>query len=402
MWADWHAHYPMHVVSDLDPDPPLDPAVGLMRKVRGRRTLGAKVQAAVLWLAMKIGSDETLTSGPRISIEGMCKGDVGLAFSVLLRTFEELDIGKPYAAAPTPDYFAGLLEDMDEVEAEVASHGEATIRFVKDLEQLDRALAAKSIALVHAVEGGFILGDSDEEIARNCATLAARGVGYVTIAHLFFRQVATNAPALPFLPDSLYNFVFPQRGKDRLTPRGEAVVRGLVRNRILIDLCHMDPPGIREVFDLLDSELDPEARFPVVSTHAGYRFGKQQYMCDEEILLQIKRRGGLVGLIMAQHQLNDGLRKPKDFTTSFEESFEVICAHIDKIAEITGGYEHVALGSDFDGFIKPTMGGLEKMADLATLERALKRKYGHEAAELMTSGNSLRVLRTLWSVPAQV
>jgi microsomal dipeptidase-like Zn-dependent dipeptidase len=401
MWVDWHAHYPMHVVSDLDPEPTPDPAVGLMRQVRGRRTLGGKIQAAVLWLAMKIGNDQTLTSGPRISVEGMRAGNVGVAFSVLLRTFEELDLGKPYAAAPTPHYFAGLLEDMDHVEEEVTSH-RATIRFVKDLEQLEDAFAAKSIALVHAVEGGFILGDSDEEIARNCATLAARGVGYVTVAHLFFRQVATNAPALPFLPDSVYDFVFPQRGKDRLTPRGEAVVRGLVRNRILVDLSHMDPAAIREVVDLLDGELDPEARFPVVSTHAGYRFGKQQYMCDEEILLQIKRRGGVVGLIMAQHQLNDGLRKHKDYTTSFEESFEVICAHIDRIAEITGGYEHVALGSDFDGFIKPTMGGLEKMADLATLERALERRYGHEASELMTSGNSLRVLRTLWSLPATV
>ena len=401
MWADWHAHYPMHVVSDVEPDPTFDPAVGLMRKVRARRTLGGKVQAAVLWLAMRIGSDRTLTSGPRISIEGMREGNVGVALSVLLRAFEEIDLSKPYAAAPTPDYFAGLIEDMDEVEAEVASHGEATIRFVKSAEQLDRALAEKAIALVHAVEGGFHLGDSDEEIARNCRTLGERGVGYVTVAHLFFRQVATNAPALPFLPDSLYNFVFPQRGKDRLTPRGEAVVRGLVRNRIPIDLSHMDPSAIHEVFDLLDNELDPEAKFPVVSTHAGYRFGKQQYMCDEEILGKIARRGGMVGLIMAQHQLNDGLRKHKDFTVTLDESFEVICAHIDKIAEVTGSYQHVGLGSDFDGFIKPTMGGIETMSDLGALERKLVEKYGPEATELMTSGNALRVLRTLWSQPAQ-
>jgi microsomal dipeptidase-like Zn-dependent dipeptidase len=400
MWADWHAHYPMHVVSDAEPEPTYDPAVGLLRKVRARRTLGAKIQAAVLWVAMKLGNDRTLTSGPRISVEGMRKGGVGLAFSVLLRTFEELDLGKPYASAPTPDYFAGLLADMDEVEAEVASHDPATIRFVANLEQLDRALEEKAIALVHAVEGGFILGDGDEEIARNCATLAKRGVGYVTVAHLFFRQVATNAPALPFLPDSVYNFVFPQKEKDRLTPRGEAVVRGLVRNRILIDLSHMDPPAIHEVFDLLDREVDPEARFPVVSTHSGYRFGKQQYMCDEEILLRIKRRGGMVGLIMAQHQLNDGLRKHGDYTKTFDESFEVIRRHIDKIAEITGGYEHVGLGTDFDGFIKPTMGGLEKMSDLATLERRLEQEYGPEATAQMTSGNALRVLRTLWSQPA--
>ncbi len=392
MWVDLHAHYPMHVVSDLTPD--AEPTVELMRRVRGRRTLGGRIQAAILSVAMKIGSDRTLTSGPRISIESMRKGDVRLALSVLLGTAEEIDLGKPYAAPPTPDYFPRLLEDMAEVEAEVETHDDSTIRVVKNREQLDRCLDEGAIALVHAVEGGFLLGDGDEEIAANCATLAARGVGYVTVAHLFFRQVATNAAALPFLPEPYYGLVFPQRGKDRLTPRGEAVVRGLVRNRILIDLSHMDPPAIDEVFDLLDRELDPEKRFPVVSTHAGYRFGKQRYMHDERTLLRIKERGGVVGLIMAQYQLNDGIRDTH--TESLDESLEVICKHIDKIAEVTGGHEQIALGTDFDGFVKPTPGGLETMADLADLDRELRKRYGEETTDLMTSGNALRVLRTLW------
>ena len=64
-----------------------------------------------------------------------------------------------------------------------------------------------------------------------------------------------------------------------------------------------------------------------------------------------------------------------------------------------GGYEHICLGTDFDGFIKPTMGGLETMSDLAALERKLEEQYGREATELMTSGNALRVLRALWSEP---
>lgn len=394
MWADLHAHYPMHVVSDVTPDSSLE----LMRKVRGRRGLLGRFQAAVLWVAMKFGSDRTLTSGPRISVEKMVEGDVRLALSVLFRPFEEIDLSKPYAASPTPDYFPRLLEDLAEVEAEVKTHDESVIRVVTNREQLDRCMEERAIALVHVVEGGFHLGDDADEIAANCATLAAKGVGYVTVAHLFFRQVATNAAALPFLPEPFYGFVFPQRGKDRLTPRGEAVVRGLVQNRILIDLSHMDPPAIHEVFDLLDRELDPEKKFPVVSTHAGYRFGKQQYMHDDEILLRIKERGGVVGLIMAQYQLNDGIRS--SYTETLDESLEVIFKHVDKIAEITGGYEHIALGTDFDGFIKPTMGGLETMADLAALEAAMKERYGAEATELMTSGNALRVLRTLWSPPA--
>jgi membrane dipeptidase len=393
MWVDLHAHYPMHVVSGEA----ADDAVSLMRTVRGRRTLGDRARAAVLWLAMKVGSDKTLTSGPRISVGKLAAGKVGLAMSVLYCPFEEIDLGKPYAAPPEPDYFGGLLEDMAAVEKEVATHGESTIRIVTDLGQLDRCLEDGAIALVHAVEGGFHLGDGEEEIARNCATLADRGVAYVTVAHLFFRQVATNAPALPFLPDSVYRLLFPQRRRDRLTPRGEAVVRGLVENRILIDVCHMDPPAIHAALDLLDRELDRERRLPVVSTHSGYRFGSQQYMPDEAIVRRIAERGGVVGLIMAQHQLNDGIRDGD--TESLEQSLEVIFEHVRRLAEIGGGYEHVALGSDFDGFIKPTMTGLDTPADLPKLERALAAEFGAEATELMTSGNALRVLRTLWSQP---
>jgi microsomal dipeptidase-like Zn-dependent dipeptidase len=399
MWFDLHAHYPMHIASDLDAHEGREPSLKRMRRVRKRRGLLGRIQGVILWGAMKLASDKTLDSGPRISIESMQKGDVRLAMSMLFQAFSEVDLSKRYAAAPTPDYFQGLISEMEEVDAEIATHGEDVIRIVRNLEQLDACLKSDAIGLIHAVEGGFHLGYSDEEIAANCKTLAEKGVGYVTVAHLFFRQVATNAPALPFLSDRLYNLVFPQRGKDRLTPRGEAVVKGLVDNRILIDLCHMDPGGIGEVFALLDNELDPGKEFPVVSTHAGFRFGKQQYMCDRGIVEKIAERDGVIGLIMAQHQLNDGLRRHKDFTVTFAESLEVICAHIDRIAEITGGYDHIGLGTDFDGFIKPTMAGLDTMSDLATLDAALRKKYGDEATGKMTSGNALRVLRKLWSEP---
>jgi microsomal dipeptidase-like Zn-dependent dipeptidase len=396
MWFDLHAHYPMHVVSDLDADTGREPSLKRMRKVRKRRGFWGRIQGVVLWVAMKLANDRTLDSGPRISVESMRKGDVRLAMSMLMQEFTEIDLTKHYAAAPTPDYFQSLIGEMEEVEAEVETHGEDVIRIVRNRQQLDACLKSDALGLIHAVEGGYTLGDSDEEIAANCRTLAEKGVGYVTVAHLFFRQVATNAPALPFLPDKVYNFVFPQRGKDRLTPRGEAVIKGLVDNRILIDLSHMDPGGIEEVFALLDNELDPRKEFPVFSTHTGFRFGKQEYMCDRGIVEKIAERDGVVGLIMAQHQLNDGLRKPKDYTENLAESLEVICAHIDEIAEITGGYDHIGLGSDFDGFIKPTMGGIEQMSDLATLDAALREKYGDEATDKMTSGNALRVLRKVW------
>lgn len=392
MIFDWHAHYPMQVVKDLSPHSTID----RMRRVRGRATLGDRIRALILNLASRIGSDRDEHSGPRITVAGMNEANVGVMMSVLFRPFEEMDLGKPYAAPPESRYFAALLEDLEAVEAHVGGLADRRARLAHDRAELERCLSDGATAIVHCVEGGFHLGDRDEEIAANCAELARRGVAYVTVAHLFFRQVATNAPAIPFIPDPLYGVIFPQRGSDRLTPRGEAVVRGLVANRILIDLSHMDPGAIKEVIALLDGELDPAAQVPIVSTHAGYRFGRQQYMHDDETLRQIARRDGVVGLIMAQHQLNDGLRRGR--TRTLEQSLDVIRRHVDKIAEVTGSHRHVALGTDFDGFIKPTMSGLESTADLRRLDEALHAHYGDDA-ELMTSQNSLRVLRRLWAEP---
>ena len=102
---------------------------------------------------------------------------------------------------------------------------------------------------------------------------------------------------------------------------------------------------------------------------------------------------GVVGLIFAQHQLNDGVRKGE--TRTLAESVDVIRRHVDEIARITGSHRHVALGSDFDGFIKPTLGGIEDMRAMADVERELRRLYPQDAAGIGFD-NALRVLRAAW------
>jgi microsomal dipeptidase-like Zn-dependent dipeptidase len=143
---------------------------------------------------------------------------------------------------------------------------------------------------------------------------------------------------------------------------------------------------------------------PVLATHTGYRFGAQEYMLETGTLRRIAERNGVVGLIFAQHQLHDGIptreRRRSGFGVGgrrrFDESFEVLCRHIDRIREVTGSNRHTAIGSDLDGFIKPTLVGLDDMRDMAALERALRGRYGDEEAEMICSGNSLRVLSSFW------
>jgi microsomal dipeptidase-like Zn-dependent dipeptidase len=169
----------------------------------------------------------------------------------------------------------------------------------------------------------------------------------------------------------------------------------MVREGVLIDLSHMSTRALADTFDLLDG-LDPDRGVPVIASHSAFRFGRQEYGVDEGTIGRIAACDGVVGLIFAQHQLNDGVRRGR--TRTFEESFEVICRHLDRIAQITGSHEYAAIGSDLDGFIKPTMGGLESMTDMARLERALRDRYGAEDAEQICSGNALRALRAGWGL----
>ena len=76
-------------------------------------------------------------------------------------------------------------------------------------------------------------------------------------------------------------------------------------------------------------------------------------------------RGGVIGLILAEHQATDGLRWRR--TGSLEDSLEVVFRHIDRMHEITGSHRHAAIGSDLDGFIKPTLAGLDDASRLGTL-----------------------------------
>jgi microsomal dipeptidase-like Zn-dependent dipeptidase len=366
-----------------------DPRHRIERLKMHRRLRRDEAGEAVLRAASRLMNDPHIWSTERVSIDRLQRGNARLVFSVLHLPFNELDITLRYASPPKDGYFTKLRAQIDEVESHLDEFDDSVVTLVRDADSLDRALASGAIAMVHCLEGGVDLGSSVNAIERNVAELKRHGVAYITLAHLFYRQVATNAPAIPFVPDGVYRRAYPQPRGVGLTERGRAAVEAMVRNRIFPDLAHMSRESMQETFEILDA-LAPH--MPVINSHAGYRFGSQEYMLDAPTIERIAERRGVVGLIMAQHQLNDGIRKKE---RRFEDSFAVICKHIDKFHEITGSHEHVAIGSDLDGFVKPMMGGLETPADLRRLEERLAARYGDDA-ELITSGNAIRVLRELW------
>lgn len=386
MVCDLHAHYPMHLVPGWE-----HTTLELITSRRARARLLDRGRSALVGLAGKVGNYETPSSGPRVSVPLLREGGVGVALSVLYSPFDEMDLSLRYGSPPQARYLHTLVRQLEAVEREVAENHAGAARIARNPAEMDAALAVGELAIVHCVEGAFHLGATPAAMDEGVTHLAARGVAYITVAHLFWRGVATNAPAIPFLPDPVYRMLFPQP-RIGLSPLGRACVAACVRERVLVDVSHMSERALADTFALLD-ELDPAGEVPLIASHVAYRFGGQDYNLDAEAIERIARRGGLVGLILAEHQAADGLRRNR--TRTFEDSFAVLCRHIDRIREITGSHEHTAIGSDLDGFIKPTLAGLGDSSALGALEAALVDRYGDDG-HLIAAGNSLRVLRGWW------
>ncbi len=378
MLVDLHAHYPMHLIPPKEAD---------TRAAVVARRPGARWKAILVDLLSRRLNYQGPGGAPSVTVELMRAGNVGVVLSVLYSPLDEMDLELPYGAPPRPEYIDSVYKQIELVEDHVKAEPlGATV--VHDPAALDAAIAEGRCAIVHCIEGGFALGSTPAEIDANVAELARRGVAYVTLAHLFWRGVATNAPALPFMPDWLYRKVFgePDAG---LTALGTAAAGALVRAGMLVDITHMSERAIADTFATLGPDV------PVLASHMACRFGSLAYNLSDDTIREVGRRGGVMGVIACEHYTRSGLR-PERKVRTFEDSMALVYAHIDRIAQVTGSHDHAGIGSDLDGWIKPALPGLEHLGRMRHVQEALVARYGAEVAEKIASANALGLLRRAW------
>jgi microsomal dipeptidase-like Zn-dependent dipeptidase len=266
-------------------------------------------------------------------------------------------------------------------------------RVVRDYRQWQDALDRGELAFIHAVEGGFAVGDTAAAIAQNVQRLATAGVAYVTVAHLFYRQVASNVPPIPTLTDEQNRRRLPVPDSG-LTALGAALVRALVANGIFVDLTHLREPSINDVLSIMD-QLDPDKKIPVIASHAACRFGKsgREYNLTEKQIEQIVARKGTIGLIVCRDFMRDGL--PEKNTVA------IFARHIREIADVTrnakvdgiDAFDCISIGTDLDGFIQP-LDGIETAAGLQYLAEGLRHEFGDTVAHKICHENATRILRS--------
>jgi microsomal dipeptidase-like Zn-dependent dipeptidase len=364
--ADLHCHYPMHVVpGDLNPR-------GTHEGLLGR--LLTLVDSGLLLILNRAFNSAEWDSGWRVNLQGLLDANAQLVWSVLYWPAAEFEIGSLLESGPKVEFYEDIMSLLDSVEADVAEQAKeiekltgnpVKYKFVKKLADLE----GDGIKFVHCVEGGFQLGDgSREQIEQRVTELAERGVVYITLAHLFYRQVATNSNAFPGVTDARYSEIFPMPGRG-LTKLGRIVIEAMYEKGILVDISHMNELAISETFALVEEldklngrEQEPE-RYPILATHQGMRsvVPAQEYNLTDGVAAKIRAREGLVGMILATHQMGE--------TSSTQASRDVLKKHMDAARAACGDDECTAIGSDVDGFIKPTLDGVKNYGDMRKVKK---------------------------------
>jgi microsomal dipeptidase-like Zn-dependent dipeptidase len=384
MIADLHCHYPMH----------------LIRKKPGPARnwldwLGDGLEAKVLDLAAAFLNDPSLGQGWRVDLGKLSRGGADIVCSVLYWPAAEFSLGSLVRSPPKPAYWADVEYQLGAVEEDLHQQDEHQEKhvIVRTADQLD---IPNKIHFVHCVEGGFHLGPEPNQVDARVKWLADHGVVYITLAHIFYREVATGANSIPFLTDGEYNDIFtqPEQPEPGLTELGRAIIRAAYKHKVLIDLSHMREDAINETFALVES-LDREYReqhrtdpppYPLIATHIGMRevVPGQEYNLTAEMAQRIYQRGGLIGLIMAQHQLGT--------TNTRQDSEAVLREHLDAIKKACKDHNATAIGTDLDGFIKPSLTGLDTVENFTDLESWIENAARGEAEKIIHE-NARRVLR---------
>src|SRR4051794_31956355 len=123
MISDLHAHYPMHLVPEDKGS-----AIDAITTARGRHRLRDRIRAWLVGIASRFDNYRSFESGPRVTVDSMRAGGVGVAWSVLYAFFDELDLDKAYADPPSPGYVDDVLSQMDTVEQNIAQrHGDVAV-----------------------------------------------------------------------------------------------------------------------------------------------------------------------------------------------------------------------------------------------------------------------------------
>jgi microsomal dipeptidase-like Zn-dependent dipeptidase len=282
-----------------------------------------------------------------------------------------------------------MLRMMSEMEWQVA-RTDGTFTVARTYAELEEALAAEKGAVIHTVEGGHMLsaGLADGDVASRVTrleTLARRGVASLTIAHLFRNDLAGHSECIPPEQHKILFWRLDTGVDDSLglTQIGKEVIEEMARVRIIPDVTHCSPVSRAQIYKLVGDKI------PIVATHIGVQsLNPVPVNLDEGDVKAIADSGGVVGVIFMPYWLKK--ENPGPDREAIWETMKQINEWSD------GNWQHVAIGTDFDGFTDPP-DDWTSAADLPRVKELLEAKgLSRTEIEAVLGTNARRVLRDGW------
>ncbi|MBN1559845.1 membrane dipeptidase [candidate division KSB1 bacterium] len=282
-------------------------------------------------------------------------------------------------------YFDVAMEMLDIMENAVSAavddeSGEPIATMITSVTELEAFLQQEKdrpIGIIHNMEGAHCL----EGKIDNLDKFFQRGVAYMTLAH-FYANEAVH-PCFPY-PESVQKVGCFKGDRNLvlgLTTFGEEVIEKMIELGMILDITHCTPMARCRIYDIVGQ------RAPIIASHVGaYAVNPNPYNLRNEEIKKISDSGGVTAVIfmnywLMPHATNRGL----NFISRTIEHF----IH-------AGGIDHVAIGTDFDGFTdRPD--DLPNAAELPRLtQRLIADGYSVPHIRKILGENVLRVLKQGW------
>ena len=279
------------------------------------------------------------------------------------------------------------------------------ITLVRNVDELNKAVAANKMAAMIGVEGGHMIENSLDKLD----DLAKRGMIYLTLTW------NNSTPWSSSAAEETSGKVKPE--KAGLNDFGKKVIHKLNDLGVMVDLSHV---GVKTFFDAIN-----ESKKPVLVSHSCvYKLNPVPRNLNDEQIKAVGKNGGLISLnfyagfldstysakqkiFLAKHSeelkglttkygrsnaIDTLIAKHPSEAEDTKPSIELIVDHIDYIVKMIG-VDHVGLGADFDG-AEAFPKGMNSVADYPKVTAALvKRGYNPTDINKILGGNFLRVLK---------
>lgn len=245
------------------------------------------------------------------------------------------------------DYIDGVI-GRDERVFRVASPGDWQVARERGL-----------LGVAPGVEGAHMLNGKLERVE----ALAERRVAYLTLCHF-----SKNSAVTPSMGRGANE-------RDGLSDFGRELIAALDEHEVTVDLAHVNTPGVLDACAV--------ATRPVFCTHTGVKAinDHARNITDEEIDA-IAETDGVIGVMFAPTFLAGKLRAD---TTWIVDHIEHV---IDRV-----GVRHVAIGSDYDGWLPTIMSDHRDCRDIGLVSaELLRRGHSDEDVARIMAGNAVELL----------